>query len=300
VNDQAEVTVALGRNAFDPNKPGAIDEKGAVDPWELEKQPNPVHFPHLQADTSDGSKVVHDGSLESIPSSSNLDAWFHALYPSANAALVQQIPGTPLGTPVWNISQQNPSDKSSMTTAGLSSSVETGSSDTGTTDPMTPFSGDSSRASVNLSESFHTSLVFDCENVDLRHTNDSPGRTSAYLFPFEKESHSNIPSEASSTKNSTFGSLHDLHCSEITPDDTIMSLQDSIIPTSRVDFDGDEQRNTTKYQPKPMEVGLAPDGIVHTLIPEEKLLSCAVSLPSSSKFTCSICSLQFPSQGKLK
>jgi hypothetical protein len=42
-----DLTVALGRTAFDPSKLGAIDETRAVDPWELEKKPNPVYFPEV-------------------------------------------------------------------------------------------------------------------------------------------------------------------------------------------------------------------------------------------------------------
>ncbi|KAH7076142.1 hypothetical protein FB567DRAFT_154659 [Paraphoma chrysanthemicola] len=42
-----DLTVALGRTAFDSSKLGAIDETRAIDPYELEKKPNPVHFSNL-------------------------------------------------------------------------------------------------------------------------------------------------------------------------------------------------------------------------------------------------------------
>lgn len=44
-----DLTIALGRTAFDSSKLGAIDETRAVDPWDLGKEPNVAHFPHLRS-----------------------------------------------------------------------------------------------------------------------------------------------------------------------------------------------------------------------------------------------------------
>ena len=287
-----DLTVALGRNAFKRNTLDAICENRAVNPKDLELQPDFVPFPNLpdgepssEYKASSEQAMADDESMEDQYSSGQDTPW-----PLTDEEIIHCNDATPDAGAFPQILEDTCSGKSPTPSWPLSLDMGSSSDDAGIPEPVTPLTYVSSDASVGQSKSL---LPDACSSVDVLaaqvfisdpHHNTillraAEAATSRRRIPIVEDLVSSVAIVDDADRSESDFTWINLHSSDIckTAEPTKRSSQNEISP----------------IQDEPMDL----------VTPEEqengkKVIACPDTLPSSHN--CTQCSFKGPTRGKLK
>jgi hypothetical protein len=269
--NSTDITVALGRNAFDSTRPGAIDATRFINPLELEFRLNPVHFAPSQADTP-MHYDVENSPRSSIMSMSNQKEEHAKNPPSPYQA-----------------------DRNSLAIPDLSPSIGKGSEDIDMIEPVTPLTDSFTLDSNATSKRCRTSLTSPSSSVD--EADDVDEGLSCELYASKSDLHGIAPFS------------HDMqilqaHCESamIGDIDPTVSLPVSAPVLTQVASpcaERDSPRSTPSDARDSKSCSLLKvDEMAQDTL--EKTSLDHSSSKATSTFTCAQCHLPFPTRGKVK
>ncbi|KAH3995404.1 hypothetical protein HBH92_181440 [Parastagonospora nodorum] len=268
-----DITVALGRNAFDSTRPGAIDATRVINPLELEIRLNPVHFAPSQAEPP----MHYD--VENSPRSS-------ITFMSNQKEEHAKNPRSPYQA-----------DQDSLAIPDLSPSIGKGSEDIDMIEPVTPLTSSFTLDSNTTSKICRTSLTSSPLSVD--EADDAGEGLSCELYGSKSDLHGTAPFS------------HDLqilqaHCESAMIEDVVQKMSipvsapsstqlaspcaESILPSSAF---LDSTQSESHSSPSVDEAVTNQDTLRKRLLDHS-------SSNDTTTFTCAHCHLPFPTKGKVK
>jgi hypothetical protein len=269
-----ELTVALGRTAFDRSKLGAIDETRPVNPWEVEKQPNPVYYPY----SSRGEASKRGASNDSMVGAALKE---HADLSERCESTSDDGSGTSMQRPAPLDNQ--PYDTTSIGVPELCSLTGMSSDDTDMTEPETPVTAGSSTTSDSGSKQYASSLPFSIYR-GLGFENDYDDGSD--LITAEPNGKSPMPYGLRVLSvHHEMAISEDLKAAEALTPGEILSIPASLDTKDRtLSLEGNATETSESL------TRLRPNA---TFVPES-------STSRTSTFACTHCPLSFTTKGKLK